>query len=156
MDVIKSNDGRLNQTLYTQPSIFVVSTLIWRALQSTVNPRVHAALGFSLGEYAALAATEVFSDTDMLHLIQVRALAMQEASIQQPGKMAAILGLSFRLNLLPLQSKTKSLSFVRLYSNNNPTHFKPSLRNEQVRHLKKKWMQKFCCMEPIYTNVYSY
>lgn len=93
MDVITSNDGRLNQTLYTQPSIFVVSTMIWRVLQTTLKPYVDATLGFSLGEYAALASTEAFSDQDMLRLIQVRAQAMQEASTKHPGKMAAIIGL---------------------------------------------------------------
>lgn len=93
MQLIASNDGRLNQTLYTQPSIFVISSLLWKVINETLHPRVEGTVGFSLGEYAALGASEIFSFESLLRLIQVRATAMHEASTQNPGKMAAILGL---------------------------------------------------------------
>lgn len=93
MELITLNDGRLNQTLFTQPSIFSISTLIWQVLQSTSRVRVSATCGFSLGEYAALGASGAFSIESLVRLILVRANAMHQASIQQPGKMAAILGL---------------------------------------------------------------
>ena len=93
MTLIASNDGRLNQTLFTQPSIFSISTLMWQVIESTFQPRVQATCGFSLGEYAALAASGALTLESLTRLIQVRAQAMHQASVQQPGKMAAILGL---------------------------------------------------------------
>lgn len=93
MSLISANDGRLNQTLFTQPSIFSISSLLWQVVQTTLQPRVQATCGFSLGEYAALGASGAFTFESLTRLIQVRAHAMHQASIQQPGKMAAILGL---------------------------------------------------------------
>lgn len=91
-DLLSSTDGRLNQTIYTQPAIVFTSLLLWKALRSEVSFPVSATAGFSLGEYSALAAAGVFSTDDIFKLIHVRATSMHEASQMLPGKMAAILG----------------------------------------------------------------
>ncbi len=91
-DLLESSDGRLNQTIYTQPAIVFTSLLLYTALQHEVSFPVAATAGFSLGEYSALAASGVFSTHEIYQLIRVRAAAMNEAAHLQPGKMAAVLG----------------------------------------------------------------
>lgn len=48
--------------------------------------------GFSVGEISALIFSGAFSFEDGLKVVQARAQAMQEASLQNPGSMVSILG----------------------------------------------------------------
>lgn len=92
LELLSSSDGRLNQTIYTQPAIVFTSLLLFTALQQEASFPVAATAGFSLGEYSALAASGVFAPHDIYQLIRVRAAAMHEAALSQSGKMAALLG----------------------------------------------------------------
>ena len=80
---------QLNQTLYTQPAIFVVSALAWyEHLASHGKPDFVA--GHSLGEFNALLAAESFGFETGLRLVRKRAELMSEAA---DGAMAAVLNL---------------------------------------------------------------
>ena len=80
---------QLNQTLYTQPAIFVVSALAWYAhLASHGKPDFVA--GHSLGEFNALLAAESFGFETGLRLVGKRAELMSSAA---DGAMAAVLNL---------------------------------------------------------------
>ncbi len=83
--------GELNRTLFTQPALYVVSTLMWLdgLTQSPSLPDYVA--GHSLGEYGALFAAGVFDFTTGLAIVQKRAQLMDEA---RGGAMAAIIGLA--------------------------------------------------------------
>ncbi|HRK61546.1 MAG TPA: ACP S-malonyltransferase [Candidatus Omnitrophota bacterium] len=84
----------LTQTLNAQPAIYVCSYAALTALKEkwpSIQPAIVA--GHSLGEFSALAAAGFFSFEDGLRLVQVRARAMEKAASQNPGAMAAILGL---------------------------------------------------------------
>jgi [acyl-carrier-protein] S-malonyltransferase len=84
----------LNDTINTQPAIFVASLAALRALQSegwVVSPSFTA--GHSLGEYTALVAAGAFSFSDGLRLVRERGRLMKEAGRRSPGGMAAILKL---------------------------------------------------------------
>jgi [acyl-carrier-protein] S-malonyltransferase len=84
----------LNNTLNTQPALYVCSIAILRALQTELPQFQPAcAAGHSLGEITALAAANALSFEEGLTLVQVRAEAMREAGAQQPGGMAALLGI---------------------------------------------------------------
>jgi len=50
-------------------------------------------VGHSVGEFAALAAAQALSAVDAIALVRQRGLAMAEAARENPGSMAAILGL---------------------------------------------------------------
>jgi [acyl-carrier-protein] S-malonyltransferase len=50
-------------------------------------------VGHSVGEFAALAAAQALSTEDAIRLVRERGLAMAEAARENPGSMAAILGL---------------------------------------------------------------
>lgn len=92
-EVIQSEDGRMNQTRFTQPLVFL-STLFAYETFKTLNAKPEAVLGFSLGEYAAFYAAGLFSFDQLLDIVKVRATLMDEQSKKNPGQMAAILGLS--------------------------------------------------------------
>ncbi len=80
----------LKQTEYTQPAIFLHSVVI----SSIINKiDADAATGHSLGEYSALVAAGSIQLDDAVKLVRARGVAMQEAGIQNPGTMAAVIGL---------------------------------------------------------------
>lgn len=82
----------LNDTINTQPAIFVASVATLRILQSegwAVLPIFMA--GHSLGEYSALVAAGALAFGDGLRLVRERGRLMKEAGERSPGGMAAIL-----------------------------------------------------------------
>lgn len=84
----------LNDTRNTQPAILAVSIAALRVLgEQERNPDQVA--GHSLGEYSALVAVRALNFPDALRLVSARAEYMADAGQAKPGKMAAILGLSF-------------------------------------------------------------
>lgn len=94
LDVLKGEDSRLNQTRYTQPSLAVTSLLLYQQLRPFLPYDASAIAGFSLGEITALVASDILDATSMLSLLNVRAQAMEDASLAHPGKMAAFIGAS--------------------------------------------------------------
>lgn len=84
----------LNQTIHTQPALFVTDVAmydIWQQ-QGGVAPSVMA--GHSLGEYAALSAAGALDFADGVQLVSQRAQFMQAAVPEGEGAMAAIILLS--------------------------------------------------------------
>ena len=79
----------LKQTKVTQPAVFLHSVILAKVLG--VKP--DAVAGHSLGEFSALVVAGALSFEDGLKLVAKRALAMQACCEQQPGGMAAILGM---------------------------------------------------------------
>lgn len=81
----------LQQTHIAQPAIFIHSTIL---AITTPDFQPDMVAGHSLGEFSALVASKVLSFEEGLQLVIARAKAMQQACDQNPGTMAAILGLS--------------------------------------------------------------
>lgn len=79
----------LTQTKYTQPAIFVHSYALFKILE--LEPDVVA--GHSLGEISALTAAGALEFTSALELVALRGKKMQEAGDENPGTMAAIIGM---------------------------------------------------------------
>jgi [acyl-carrier-protein] S-malonyltransferase len=88
--MFSGSDEDLRRTDVTQPAIFVHSVAQFAAMPNT-QPNMVA--GHSLGEFSALVAAGVLRFEDALPLVARRAQAMQVACEEQPGTMAAILGL---------------------------------------------------------------
>ena len=83
----------LRQTRNSQLATFVMSMLALDAVARVgLLPYAHA--GHSLGEYSALVASGVLDFAEAAHLVAERGEAMQLASEEQEGTMAAILGLA--------------------------------------------------------------
>lgn len=85
---------RLNDTYYTQPALFTHSIAVlqvFRTLYPGFEPQFVA--GHSMGEITALVASSAISFEEGLFLVHHRGRLMKECGEQQPGGMAAVLGL---------------------------------------------------------------
>lgn len=88
----------LNKTSNAQPAIMAVSMAYFEVLKNTglLNlDDVKFMAGHSLGEYSALCAAGVLSLDDTAKLLKARGGAMMQACIDNPGSMAAIIGLNY-------------------------------------------------------------
>ena len=79
----------LKQTEYTQPAIFLHSV----ALFKTLDAKPDMVAGHSLGEFSALVACGAVRFEDALKIVRRRGELMQQAGTQNPGTMAAIIGM---------------------------------------------------------------
>lgn len=83
----------LDQTINTQPALYIAGVATLRALEALYGPiRPLAVAGHSLGEFTALTAAGALSFEDGLRLVRERARLMREAGERSPGGMAALLG----------------------------------------------------------------
>ncbi len=82
----------LTGTQVAQPALLLVEWLAFLQL-GRQGLSCDAVAGHSLGEYAALAAAEVFSWEEAMSLVAARGRAMATAAEAQPGGMSAVVGL---------------------------------------------------------------
>lgn len=80
----------LKQTDITQPAIFLHSVVL-NSLVENVKPDMAA--GHSLGEYSALVSAGALNIKDAAVLVRTRGEAMLKCGLEQPGTMAAVIGL---------------------------------------------------------------
>ena len=85
-------EDELVQTEVQQPALVATSLAVLAAMRAE-GYRPDFVVGHSVGEFAALAAAQALSDADAIGLVRQRGLAMAEAARENPGSMAAILGL---------------------------------------------------------------
>ena len=86
---------KLDQTENTQPAIFLSSYSIFQVIKRETQFDISKAnffAGHSLGEYSALACSEVLGFTDTIKLLKTRGRAMQNAVPKNEGGMIAVLG----------------------------------------------------------------
>jgi [acyl-carrier-protein] S-malonyltransferase len=82
----------LTRTELQQPALVATSLACLRAIE-TLGVRPEYVVGHSVGEYSALAAAGSLSDRDAVVLVRERGEAMATTAAENPGAMAAILGL---------------------------------------------------------------
>ena len=93
--ILEGPKEELDQTINTQPSIFLVGYSIFQLIKKEFLIDLNKAnffAGHSLGEYTALACAEALSFSDTLKLLRSRGKAMQEAVPKGEGGMVAVLG----------------------------------------------------------------
>ncbi|HEX9614231.1 MAG TPA: ACP S-malonyltransferase [Bacteroidota bacterium] len=83
-------EEELRQTKNTQPAIFLHSVVLAGLLQ---KEQAAMTAGHSLGEYSALVYAGALRFEDGLRLVRLRGELMQQAGIDSPGTMAAVVGL---------------------------------------------------------------
>lgn len=97
--MFSGDEANLTKTQNAQPAIMAVGMAVVRVIESETGKRLKdlasCVAGHSLGEYTALCAADALSISDCAKLLRARGLAMAEAALQNPGGMAAILGLTF-------------------------------------------------------------
>ena len=85
----------LNETENTQPAIFLVSFAIFNVIKNESSFDITKAnffAGHSLGEYSALACSNVINFEETIRLLKIRGNAMQNAVPKNDGGMVAVLG----------------------------------------------------------------
>ena len=90
-------DEVLRETVNTQPAILVTSLAAWRAATVAGHEALDAApactAGHSMGEYSALVAAGSLTVSEAVRLVARRGELMQAAGEQNPGTLAAVLGM---------------------------------------------------------------
>jgi [acyl-carrier-protein] S-malonyltransferase len=90
--LLNADAAELQNTRSSQIATFVLSLVVLDAVER-LGVAPSAAAGHSLGEYTALTATGALSFADGVRIVAARGEAMQVAAEDNPGTMAAILGL---------------------------------------------------------------
>ena len=88
IDICQSGDDKISRTLYTQPCMYVVESILADLLREK-RQQPDLVAGHSLGEYIALYVAGVFEWSAGLRLIQRRAELMDSVA---GGMMAALIG----------------------------------------------------------------
>ncbi|EET62671.1 [acyl-carrier-protein] S-malonyltransferase [Marvinbryantia formatexigens DSM 14469] len=89
-DICFTENEKINETQYTQPSLLTACCAILSAVKKE-GIRADAAAGLSLGEYCALTAAGSFSFSDAVHTVCRRGVYMQTAVPEGEGCMCAVL-----------------------------------------------------------------
>ncbi|MGE5436097.1 MAG: ACP S-malonyltransferase [Syntrophothermus sp.] len=84
-------EDQLRQTEFTQPAIFLHSVVLSSILRTM---DAQASAGHSLGEYSALVDAGAIQFYDAVKIVRARGVAMQQAGIENPGTMAAVVGMA--------------------------------------------------------------
>ncbi|MDP2778179.1 MAG: ACP S-malonyltransferase [Anaerolineales bacterium] len=111
----------LNDTVNTQPALYVHSLAVFRAF-SLLYPRPQPAslAGHSLGELSALTASGALAFEDGLRLVRRRGELMKRAGELAPGGMAAILGLDIPTLDMVCAEASAPDEFVQVANDNCP------------------------------------
>jgi [acyl-carrier-protein] S-malonyltransferase len=116
--------AELDDTYNAQPAILTVSIACLEALKErfgplgyVLSPRLVA--GHSMGEYTALVAAGVLDFEDALKLVRERGRLMKETARDNPGGMAAVIGLDDQA-LEEVVREAQSEGMVSLANANSP------------------------------------
>ncbi len=108
----------INQTRYTQAALFITNYAIFKALE-VKGFKAQAMLGFSLGEYDAIAASGALDFKEALKLVDKRASYMEVAATKNPGGMSAVLGLDVEVIKAICKSVTEEMNAPVEVANDN-------------------------------------
>ncbi len=112
LEVCQSEDDKVSNTLYTQPCLYVIESILTDLLKEK-GQQPNAVAGHSLGEYSALYAAGVFDFAAGVTLVKCRAELMSQAA---DGAMAALMG----FNRDELDAKLAETEGAVLANDNNP------------------------------------
>ncbi len=134
LEICQGEEDKLNQTLYTQPCLYVIESILAELLLKQENPPALVA-GHSLGEYVALFTAGVFDFATGLNLVKKRAQLMDSAA---GGKMVALM----QFNRQELEAKIATTPDVVIANDNSLQQVvisgTPSAVDEVVSQVKAK------------------
>jgi len=94
--ILEGPKDKLDDTINTQPAIFLISYSIFQVVKKDFNINLNEAkyfAGHSLGEYSALSCAGYLNFSETLKILRVRGDAMQNSVPKGEGGMLAVLGL---------------------------------------------------------------
>lgn len=124
---VRDPEGKLSQTQYTQPAIFVVSALAYLKQFEITSKKSDFVAGHSLGEYAALFAAGVIDFETGLKLVKKRGELMSQS---KSGSMAAVLGAS--VNTIKDLLQSNGYDQIEIANYNSPVQVVLSGSAEQI------------------------
>ncbi|AOX03793.1 [acyl-carrier-protein] S-malonyltransferase [Moorena producens PAL-8-15-08-1] len=127
LDICQGESDQLSQTLYTQPALYVVESILADLLMEQ-GERPNLVAGHSLGEYVALYTARVFNFEAGLRLVQHRAKLMDSAT---EGMMVALIG----FKRPELEEKIQQIQDVVIANDNSPAQVVISGRPTAVQDL---------------------
>ncbi|MBH8554308.1 ACP S-malonyltransferase [Nostocaceae cyanobacterium CENA357] len=126
-EICQGEEEKLSQTLYTQPSLYVVESILADIIRERgYQPDLVA--GHSLGEYIALYIAGVFEWSAGLHLVKRRAELMDSAT---GGMMAALMNFDRE----QLETAIAQMPDVVLANDNSPAQVVISGTPEAVKEI---------------------
>lgn len=127
LEICQSEDDKVSRTLYTQPCLYVIESILADVLIERGNiPTLLA--GHSLGEYVALYVSRVYDFDAGLRLVKRRAELMDNA---HGGTMTALIGFDRE----QLEEKIQQIPDVVLANDNSPAQVVISGTPEAVQNL---------------------
>jgi [acyl-carrier-protein] S-malonyltransferase len=136
--ILKGPESELKLTRNTQPSILLVSYVIFSVLKNEFNfdlKKVKYFAGHSLGEYSALLCANAINFKDALLLIFERGKSMQEAVPVGQGSMLAVLGTKMK-DVNNYISELKNKNVCEVANDNAEGQIIVSGNTEAVEELK--------------------
>ena len=134
IDICQSEDDKISRTLYTQPCMYVVESILADLLREK-GQQPDLVAGHSLGEYIALYVAGVFEWSAGLRLIQRRAELMDSVA---GGMMAALIGFDRE----QLEQQIQQTPDVVLANDNSPAQVvisgTPAAVEAVISQVKKK------------------
>jgi len=109
-------EEQLKQSEFTQPAIFLHSVVLSSIIR-ILSP--DAVAGHSVGEYSALVSSGALQFYEAIKLVRERGIAMQKAGVENPGTMAAIVGLDEQL-VIQSCNEASSAGVVQCANFNSP------------------------------------
>ncbi len=129
VDLIQSEEEKLNLTEYTQPCILTAEMAMFVALKKYFGYQPQYFAGHSLGEYTALVAVGAMPLEVAVKLVHLRGQLMQKAVPAGEGSMAAIINDGLAVD--EIRSLCDSFE-VDVANDNSPTQVVASGRKEGV------------------------
>jgi [acyl-carrier-protein] S-malonyltransferase len=118
--MFEGDEATLNETINTQPAVYVCTIAMLRALQyEAPYVKPFLAAGHSLGELTALTAGNALSFEDGVALVRERGRLMTKAGEIRPGAMAALLGLELDVVEAICLEATQAVGEVVVVANDN-------------------------------------
>ncbi|HSH04417.1 MAG TPA: ACP S-malonyltransferase [Anaerolineae bacterium] len=112
-------EERLTETLNQQPALFTTCYAMWRVAEETDwHPPTFIA-GHSMGEVTALVVAGSISFADGLRLTRHRGQCMKMAGEQNPGGMAAVLGMDYEAVAAHCEAATEATNLPVQVANDN-------------------------------------
>lgn len=129
IELCQGDETKLSETLYTQPCLYVVESILVDILEER-GQKPDLVAGHSLGEYVALYAAKVFDFASGLKLVKRRAELINKAS---GGMMSALIGFDRE----QLENQIANTENVILANDNSPAQVVISGTPEAVETVVK-------------------
>ena len=135
--IFEDNSNLLDQTQFTQLSLFCSSISIYQALINEIGIdklNVNYMLGHSLGEYTALTAANILSIKDCALLLKTRGELMQNAYEPNKSSMAALIGINCNTALNIIKSNDLK---IEIANDNSPLQVVISGLSSEIKESEK-------------------